>query len=42
MPSIGVLAMLLSTKYVNGLPLHKFEKVLGRYDIDIPRQILVH
>lgn len=30
--------MLLMTKYVDGLPLHHFEKVLGRYGIDIPRQ----
>ena len=32
--------MLLTTKYVDGLPLHRFEKVLGRHGIDIPRQTL--
>ncbi|WP_397451929.1 IS66 family transposase [Pseudomonas sp. NA-150] len=36
----SVLAMLLTTKYVDGLPLHRFEKVLGRHGIDIPRQTL--
>ncbi|AZE49470.1 Mobile element protein [Pseudomonas chlororaphis] len=36
----SVLAMLLTTKYVDGLPLHRFEKVLGRHSIDIPRQTL--
>ncbi len=40
MASPSVLAMLLTTKYVDGLPLHRFEKVLGRHGIDIPRQIL--
>lgn len=40
MASPCVLAMLLTTKYVDGLPLHRFEKVLGRRGIDIPRQIL--
>jgi len=40
MASPSVLAMLLATKYVDGLPLHRFEKVLGRYGIDIPRQTL--
>lgn len=30
--------MLLTTKYVDGLP--RFEKVLGRHSIDIPRQTL--
>ncbi len=38
--SPSVLAMLLTTKYVDGLPLHRFEKVLGRHGIDIPRQTL--
>ncbi len=33
-------AMLLTTKYVDGLPLHCFEKVLGRHGVDIPRQTL--
>jgi len=32
----SVLAMLLMTKYVDGLPLHRFEKVLGRHGVDIP------
>lgn len=40
MASPSVLAMLLATKYVDGLPLHRFEKVLGRHGIDIPRQTL--
>lgn len=38
MASPSVLAMLLTTKYVDGLPLHRFEKVLGRHGIDIPQQ----
>lgn len=32
--------MLLTTKYVDGLPLHRFGKVLGRHGIDISRQTL--
>ena len=40
MVSPSVLAMLLTTKYVDGLPLHRFEKVLGRHGIDISRQTL--
>ena len=40
MASPSVLAMLLTTKYVDGLPLHRFEQVLGRHGIDIPRQTL--
>jgi len=40
MASPSVLAMLLTTKYVDGLPLHRFENVLGRHGIDIPRQTL--
>uniref|UniRef100_UPI001F550DF0 IS66 family transposase n=1 Tax=Pseudomonas mohnii TaxID=395600 RepID=UPI001F550DF0 len=40
MTSPSVLAMLLTTKYVDGLPLHRFEKVLGRHGVDIPRQTL--
>lgn len=40
MASPSVLAMLLTTKYVDGLPLHRFEKVLGRHGIDISRQAL--
>ncbi|MGO2204470.1 IS66 family transposase [Pseudomonas helleri] len=40
MASPSVLAMLLTTKYVDGLPLYRFEKVLDRHGIDIPRQTL--
>ncbi|MEE4693613.1 IS66 family transposase zinc-finger binding domain-containing protein, partial [Pseudomonas alliivorans] len=40
MASPGVLAMLLTTKYVDGLPLHRFESVLSRHGIKIPRQTL--
>jgi transposase len=40
MASPSVLAMLLTNKYVDGLPLHRFEKVLGRHGVDIPRQTL--
>ena len=39
MASPSVLAMLLTNKYVDGLPLHRVT-VLSRYGIDIPRQIL--
>lgn len=42
MASPSVLAMLLTTKYVDGLLLHRFEKVLGHHGIDIPRQTLAH
>jgi transposase len=38
--SPSVLAMLLTTKYVDGLPLHRFEKVLSRHGIDLSRQTL--
>ncbi|MBF8638788.1 IS66 family transposase [Pseudomonas fulva] len=40
MASPSVLAMLLTTKYVDGLPLHRFERVLSRHGIQIPRQTL--
>lgn len=40
MASPSVLAMLLTTRYVDGLPLYRFEKVLGRHGVDIPRQTL--
>ena len=41
MPSPSVLAMLLTTKYIDGLPLHRFKKVLGRHHgVDISRQTL--
>ena len=36
----GLLAMLLTTKYVDGLPLARFEKVLARHDVTVPRQTL--
>ena len=32
--------MLLTIKYVDGLPLHRFETVLSRHGVDIPRQTL--
>lgn len=38
--SPSVLAMLLTTKYVDGLPLHRFEKVLSRHGIELSRQTL--
>ena len=38
--SPGLLAMLLTTKYVDGLPLARFEKVLARHDVSVPRQTL--
>ena len=38
--SPSVLAMLLTTKYADGLPLYRFETVLSRHGIDIPRQTL--
>ena len=40
MASPSVLAMLLTTTYADGLPLHRFETVLSRHGIDIPRQTL--
>jgi transposase len=40
MASPSVLAMLLTTKSVDGLLLYRFETVLSRYGIDIPRQTL--
>lgn len=38
--SPGLLAMLLTTKYVDGLPLARFEKVLARHNVLVPRQTL--
>jgi transposase len=38
--SPGLLAMLLTTKYVDGLPLARFEKVLARHFVPVPRQTL--
>jgi len=35
--SPSVLAMLLTTKYADGIPLYRFEKMLSRHGIDIPR-----
>tara|TARA_R110002020_G_C16261901_1_gene770531 strand:+ start:464 stop:1978 length:1515 start_codon:yes stop_codon:yes gene_type:complete len=40
MASPSVLAMLLTTKYADGLPLHRFEKVLKRHGVEIPKQTL--
>ncbi len=40
MASPSVLAMLLTTKYADGTPLYRFEKILSRHGIDIPRQTL--
>ena len=36
--SPGLLAMLLTTKYVDGMPLARFEKVLARHNVIVPRQ----
>ncbi len=36
----GFLAMLLTVKYADGLPLYRIAKVLGRHGIDVPRQSL--
>jgi transposase len=36
--SPSVMALLLTTKYVDGLPLDRSEMVLSRYGIDILRQ----
>ncbi|SEE43350.1 IS66 family transposase [Pseudomonas anguilliseptica] len=38
--SPSVLAMLLTSKYADGIPLYRFEKMLSRHGIDIPRQTL--
>ena len=38
--SPSLLAMLLTTKYVDGLPLARFEKVLARHAVTVPRQTL--
>ena len=38
--SAGLLAMLLTVKYVDGLPLHRFARVLGRHGVEVPRQSL--
>lgn len=38
--SPSVLAMLLTTKYADGIPLYCFEKMLSRHGVDIPRQTL--
>ncbi|CAI3797076.1 hypothetical protein GLGCALEP_01711 [Pseudomonas sp. MM221] len=42
MASPSVLAMLLTTKYVDDLPLHRFETVLSRHGTVILRQTLAH
>ncbi len=38
--SPSVLAILLTAKYADGIPLYRFEKILSRHSIDIPRQTL--
>jgi transposase len=38
--SPSVLAMLLATKYADGIPLYRFERMLARHGIDISRQTL--
>lgn len=38
--SAGALAMLLTVKYADGLPLHRFNKVLSRHGVSVPRQSL--
>jgi transposase len=38
--SPSVLAMLLATKYVDAIPLYRFERMLNRHGINIPRQTL--
>ena len=38
--SPSLLAMLLTTKYADGIPLYRFEKMLSRHGVDIPRQTL--
>jgi transposase len=38
--SAGFLAMLLTVKYVDGLPLNRFARVLQRSGVDVPRQTL--
>ncbi|SDI30362.1 Transposase [Pseudomonas benzenivorans] len=38
--SPSVLAMLLTIKYADGIPLYRFEKMLSRHGVDIPRQTL--
>jgi len=38
--SPSVLAILLTTKYADGIPLYRFEKMLSRHGVDIPRQTL--
>lgn len=38
--SPSVLAMLLTSKYVDGLPLYRFEKLLSRHGVEVSRQTL--
>ena len=38
--SVDLIAMLLAVKYIDGLPLARFEKVLARYGVTISRQTL--
>jgi transposase len=39
MASPSLLAMLLSTQYVDGTPLYRFEKILNRHGIHIPARL---
>ena len=36
----ATLAFIVTSKFVDGLPLHRLERVLSRMDIDISRQTL--
>jgi transposase len=38
--SSSLLAMLLTTKYVDGLPLYRFEAIMARSGVTVPRQTL--
>lgn len=38
--SSSLLAMLLTTKYVDGLPLYRFERIMQRSGVTVPRQTL--
>lgn len=40
MATPSVLSMLLTTKFVDGIPLHRFERVMQRHGLKIPRQTL--
>lgn len=40
MATPSMLSMLLTTKFVDGIPLHRFERVMQRHGLKIPRQTL--